>query len=329
MPSRRERYERANIRGGMGVRKRLSEESLRETYRLNGVQTGSVVVRAHDKYFADFTKGFDIGTLVRKTTSSVYIHWLGEPEFSVYDSGVARYEVDRGRWKFLGVIQGNPLDSHNPVIVQLNELRRKASQQLTGVQGDGRIGMSADAGSPTTEETEETEMAKEMSNAAAERESAKKALANGELKDRDTYTAKQVASRCGTDAKTMRKFFRSAASTVEPVGQGGRYEFAAKDLPKIKKEFDAWKKKSAARSTQPKPAAKLEPQQIIKAAQDTIDENPDDDFTLEQVAAAIERAQEEDELEPQTMAEEPSEEELAELEELELDLDDLDAEDID
>src|SRR5690606_30178741 len=56
----------------------------------------------------------------------------------------------------------------------------------------------------------------------------------------DTLTAKQVATRLGTDAKNLRKFFRSKASTVEPVGQGGRYEFNASDFEKIKAEFDAW-----------------------------------------------------------------------------------------
>lgn len=64
--------------------------------------------------------------------------------------------------------------------------------------------------------------------------------AEDDLPDRDTYTAKQVATRIGTDAKTLRKFFRSSASTVEPVGQGGRYEFDAEDMPQIKQEFETW-----------------------------------------------------------------------------------------
>ena len=67
--------------------------------------------------------------------------------------------------------------------------------------------------------------------------------------ERETYTAKQIATRCGTDAKTMRKFFRSSKSTVEPVGQGGRYEFDSADLPKIKAEFDAWKSGSTVKGT--------------------------------------------------------------------------------
>jgi hypothetical protein len=65
----------------------------------------------------------------------------------------------------------------------------------------------------------------------------------------DTYTAKQVATRIGTDAKTLRKFFRSDDSTIEPVGQGGRYEFDKDDMPAIKAEFEAWQVKSATRRT--------------------------------------------------------------------------------
>lgn len=311
--NKRERYERSNMRGGMGVRKRLSEESLRETYRLNGVQTGSVVVRAHDKYFADFTKGYDIGTLVRKTASTVYIHWLGDEDFTTYAQGDARYEVDRGRWKFLGVIQGNPLDPQNPVVDALNSLRLAATGQLTRDSESEKIDTSANADAPTTEEIE-----MEMSNAAAERAAAKKALENGDFQDRETYTAKQVAGRCGTDAKTMRKFFRSSSSTVEPVGQGGRYEFDAKDLPKIKREFDAWTKKSAARNTKPMP----KPEPAIDPAQkaEVLAQHDDPDITLEQLADAIDRANEE-------LDEEPTPEELAELEG-DLDLDDLDALDI-
>lgn len=78
------------------------------------------------------------------------------------------------------------------------------------------------------------------SKAAQERARAQEKLARGEWKELDTYTAKQIAVRLGTDGKTLRKFFRSKHSTVQPVGQGRRYEFDKEDLPKIKREFDAW-----------------------------------------------------------------------------------------
>lgn len=66
-----------------------------------------------------------------------------------------------------------------------------------------------------------------------------------------TFSAKQVATKLNTDAKTIRKFFRSDASTTEPVGQGGRYEFAESDLPQIKTEFEAWQ---SGQSRRAKPA---------------------------------------------------------------------------
>jgi len=53
--------------------------------------------------------------------------------------------------------------------------------------------------------------------------------------------AKEVATQVGTDAKSLRQFFRSGKSTFEAVGAGGRYEFKASDVAKIKAEFDAWK----------------------------------------------------------------------------------------
>lgn len=55
-----------------------------------------------------------------------------------------------------------------------------------------------------------------------------------------TFGAKQIASRIGTDPKTLRKFLRSAASPYESVGQGGRYEFPVADLKEIDAAFHKW-----------------------------------------------------------------------------------------
>jgi hypothetical protein len=305
--SKRSRYENANMRGGLGVRKRLSEESMRPTYRLNGVRTGFAVARCYDKY-GRWEGGFTVGIIVRKTASVVQIRWADTPEkIHNYDSGDARYEVDRGRWKILGAMQQSPLGPSDPIADALTKLRENA-----------RMGASAYAGSPTTEENETEEqgdeMAREMSNAAAERAAARQALKNGDVKERDSYTAKQIATRCGTDAKTMRKFFRSSHSTVEPVGQGGRYEFDSADLPKIKREFAAWRKKAKARSTHNGTPQKIkaQPHAEIPLPAETEEEFDPADFTDNS---------------PEHLAEieqEPTEEDLAELEDL--DLDDLDAE---
>ena len=63
------------------------------------------------------------------------------------------------------------------------------------------------------------------------------------MAEQETYGAKQVARRIGTDAKTFRKWLRSPASPYDAVGQGKRYEFPRADLPEIKKQFNAWKNK--------------------------------------------------------------------------------------
>lgn len=289
---KRERYERANMRGGLGVRKRLSEESLRDTYRLNGVRSGFAVVRCHDKY-GRWELGYTPGVIVRKTASVVQVRWADDPDNIVtYDQGDARYEIDRGRWRVLGLVQGNPLDPDNPLTLALTRMRQSAI-----------IDEPADAGTPPTEENDE-EMSERLSKAAQERAAAQHAMKNGNLPKRETYTAKQIATRCGTDPKTMRKFFRSPNSTTSPVGQGGRYEFDAKDVPTIMREFAAWRKKATTRQQ-----TKSEPKPVL-----TVSLEPEDDISLSRVADAIERAQDE----------EPTDEEILALEAEELDLDEID-----
>ena len=182
-------------------------------------------------------------------------------------------------------------------------------------------------------------MTERMSNAAAEREAARNALKNGSLHDRDTYTAKQIAVRCGTDAKTMRKFFRSNHSTVEPVGQGGRYEFDAKDLPKIKKEFDSWCNRSSLKKRPlqqavtkqkkereaPTPTPEVEEPDYCEGCEAKGRELNEKGYCQQCIMAAIKAGHHAMVGLPEP--EGPSEDELKELEDLDLDLDDLDAED--
>lgn len=61
----------------------------------------------------------------------------------------------------------------------------------------------------------------------------------------ETFSAKQVARRIGTDAKTFRKWLRSSSSPYAAVGQGKRYEFPQNELAKIRLHFEVWKNKSA------------------------------------------------------------------------------------
>lgn len=316
--NKQERRESAtNIRGGIGVRKRLEEEALRTTYRLNGVQTGSIVARAHDRYRGDFTKGYDLGILARKTSQTVFIQWLGDEDLTYYSQGDARYEVDRGRWKFLGVPRKDPLNPDDPTMDALTELRRNAMMMVRQI-----------AATPPTEESKTEEDAMSESKAAQERRMAQEAAKSGSLAERDTYTAKQVATRLGTDAKTMRKFFRSQHSTVEPVGQGGRYEFDAGDMPQIKAEFTAWQKKSKARTNGTNGTARKGMQQIAKTiapkvVEELDEDDPENEIDAEYVEATI-MAQYDQEVVAQDR--EPTAEELEEVADLDLDLDDLDAE---
>lgn len=72
-----------------------------------------------------------------------------------------------------------------------------------------------------------------------------------------TFSAKEVAQECGTDARTLRKFLREFLPAEEQPGQGGRYSFTKGEVTKIKKGFGDWGKKAAAKAaTADAPAAK-------------------------------------------------------------------------
>lgn len=301
-------------KGGLGVRKRMSEESLRDSYRLNGVRKGQTVAKCHDKY-GRWEAGYTMGVIARLTSTNVFIIWQGSEEIKMYSQGDARYEVDRGRWRITDSIQANPLDPTAGPPAKMPE-SDSASSALTSKQGDGIIDTSPQSSDDETEEMKD--MAK--SRAETERDAAKKAVANGDLKDRDTYTAKQVATRLGTDPKTMRKFFRSSRSTVEPVGQGGRYEFDAEDLPQIRLEFEQWQGGTVKGTRDSKNAintpAKKKLQESIKKSKPAPAPEIEEDDEFEFVEVDGTGAEIED----------PNEEDLADIEDE--DLDDLDLDDL-
>ena len=146
------------------------------------------------------------------------------------------------------------------------------------------------------------------------------------MAEQQTLSAKQVARRIGTDAKTFRKWLRSSASPYDAVGQGQRYEFPEKDLPKITKSFKAWKGRSSSR-----PAIAVNGKSHPKAPADPSEhrgiplvprETPLNKTEFEEMRRSLSEARDE---EYGTIdGEEPTEEELEELEDLELDdLDEL------
>lgn len=72
-----------------------------------------------------------------------------------------------------------------------------------------------------------------------------------------TYSAKQVATRIGTDAKQLRKFLRDPNSGYKAVGQGGRYDFPETQISVIREAFDKWNSTRTRRNRQSSPQAKL------------------------------------------------------------------------
>lgn len=55
-----------------------------------------------------------------------------------------------------------------------------------------------------------------------------------------TITAKELAVACDTDARTVRKFLRSDANTISPVGKGSRYAIEKRQVKSLSKAFAAW-----------------------------------------------------------------------------------------
>lgn len=115
---------------------------------------------------------------------------------------------------------------------------------LLEIEDDDELDDEVDDVELEDDELEEDEIDDEPTPKKAKDIKSKKPTSSGE-----TLAAKQVATILGTEAKTLRQFFRSPASTIEPVGSGGRYEFAKDDIPKIKEEFEAWRAGHAARGS--------------------------------------------------------------------------------
>lgn len=58
---------------------------------------------------------------------------------------------------------------------------------------------------------------------------------------RDSYSAKQLARVMGITPRQLRKFFRTRTSSDKPVGRGGRYDFPAEEVDRIKEEYRYWR----------------------------------------------------------------------------------------
>lgn len=111
----------------------------------------------------------------------------------------------------------------------------------------------------------------------------KKSKAKKQAKDGDTLAAKQVATLLGTEAKTLRQFFRSPASTVEAVGSGGRYEFLESDIEQIKSEFDSWKAQHASRGAKRGQGKSSKPAEEVEEVEEIEELDLEEDFGDEEL----------------------------------------------
>lgn len=139
---------------------------------------------------------------------------------------------------------------------------------------------------PDPDEEEADEVVEEKPKRKPKAAKEKPAATNGE----ETLAAKQVATILGTEAKTLRQFLRSDASTFEAVGSGGRYEFTKGDVDNIKKEFDAWKSAHASRGSKRGPNKKtdapkadeiVEVEEIEELEVEELDDSELDDLELD------------------------------------------------
>jgi len=221
-----------------------------------------------------------MGRVIDHTGRRVTIQWEeGEPE--VWNGDDLQYKLDRG----LLVLTPPPKPRRVRVpkdklkCKQCGELRkdcdcpRKSAQKpeewgidrnhpdrpvgshdlpLTGVGDSDTMPLSTEGDALTPEEKEQ-DMATE-----------------------EKLSAKEAARELGTDARTLRKFFRSGKSPIDPVGQGGRYGISKKDMKKVKKAFTAWSAGSKKKTDAPDEIAD-DVEEFIETVNDALDEAEADD----------------------------------------------------
>lgn len=126
-----------------------------------------------------------------------------------------------------------------------------------------------------------------------------------------TFSAKDLATECGTDGRTIRKFLRSHLPAEDQPGQGGRYAFTKGEMKKLKTAFEAsTKTKSTEDDAGDKPKAKSTKKKSKKA--------PVPDF---EIGGNGDREPDEDVLDAEAI-DDPSDEDI---EELDFEIDDLDS----
>lgn len=197
-------------------------------------------------------------------------------------------EVPRGTKKSELVVQLLELEAPDDDLLEEDD--EELVEEDDNLEEDEDLDEEDDELADIDEELEEDELEEKPTKATKKASAKKPAAKKAPAADGDTMAAKQVAFELSTEAKTLRQFFRSPASTVEAVGSGGRYEFATTDLPQIKEEFEKWRSEHAARGSKrgpgkaksSTPVDEIEEVEEIEELEDNLELDEDDELDLEE-----------------------------------------------
>lgn len=220
----------------------MNRRSQNAGYTLKRQQPGTFVALALNPLGPDYGTVLK-GHILDHTGRRVTIQWVGEGDPEVWNGDDLQYKVDRG----LCILTPPPkprrvrIPKDKLVCKQCGELRKDCDCPPKGAlkpeewsvrdyhpdrqEQSSDLPLTAGSGgdsiAPSHEGTPSPEERKPMATS-------------------EKLSAKEVARELGTDARTLRKFFRSGQSPIDPVGQGGRYGIDRKQLKKVRKAFDAW-----------------------------------------------------------------------------------------
>lgn len=184
------------------------------------------------------------GVVVDHTGRRITILWSGSEQPETWAGDECQYKVDRGLMIFTKPPKPRRTRIHKDKLIckTCGELRKdcdcpRKSAPKPEEWGIDRNHPDRPVGSIEPALTGEGESHKiPISNRGATPITEK----DDDMATDEKLSAKEVARELGTDARTLRKFFRSGSSPVDPVGQGGRYEISRKSIKKVRKAFEAW-----------------------------------------------------------------------------------------
>lgn len=240
-----------------------------------------------------------VGTIESHKSDTVLVVWDDDDEhYEQWDGAELRYRVERGQMnlkrpakerrvrvpsdQLLCKTCGQPRSEkcgckRQGAVKPENWGQKVVPSLLTGVDPHDMMDISIGGNAPIDKTTKGHMMAKkaaqveEIEELDELDEVTESASAND---DEGMLTAKQAATKLGTDARTLRKFLRKKSGTI---GQGQRWAINEDDMPSLKAEFDAWGKGGKTTPAKPTTATKPAAKPAAKAKKSTAPV-PDEDI---------------------------------------------------